>query len=110
MKRDYDTLREMLLRIEASENTVTGKNNVENYHIWLLRDGGFIEPIVEELKRGELICEVLKITPKGYDLLDTIRDNVIWKQAKEECIEKLGYLHFQAILAIMRNKINDKLK
>ena len=93
MKRNLDTLRYVLMTTENLDNNlvfvdnyVTDKYsfNEISFHISLLRDDGYIiaNPIVDTSSR---YCDylVIRLTNKGCDLLDTLRNDTIFNTVKK---------------------------
>ena len=93
MKRNLDTLRYVLMTTENLDNNlvfvdnyVTDKYsfNEISFHISLLRDDGYIvaNPIVDTSSR---YCDylVIRLTNKGCDLLDTLRNDSIFNTVKK---------------------------
>ena len=97
MKRDMELIRKILFYIE--ENYVAGKGAIdvkingytdgEIYeHCLLAFQSGLIqEPLVTSSLSGAS-CLVNSLTNAGYDYLDTIRDDSIWKKTKEAIAKK----------------------
>lgn len=96
MKRDLDLIREILLEIEK-ENTpnVSVENlfkkdfkkdseDILSEHILLLSEADFIDSMHETLENGKMIfVGNVRITWKGYEFLEQIRNDSIWKEAKQ---------------------------
>ena len=85
MQRDMDLIRKVLLAMEAGGNftdlNIEGYDQVQvNYHIWLLRDGGFIEghelPFVAGVPQGYAVT----LRWSGHDFLSAARSERIWVQ------------------------------
>lgn len=98
MKRDMDYIRELLLKIEKSEDYLTKddclicnkKMSEVEYHIWLLKEAGFINGIF--INADNHLHEVIikALTWDGQDYLDTMRDDKVWDQAKKVVKKTLG--------------------
>lgn len=102
MKRDMDLIREILLKIESSnengEFSINGySDDVIEYHLKLLRDAKFIDDytvnIIGEITTGQLTWE-------GNDYLDKVRDNSTWSKTKNIIKEKGLPLIFDTIKTI----------
>lgn len=98
MKRDMDLIRSLLLEIEGGRVSFStlSKETADTlgldpqealsreeaealeYHLDLLREAGFAEFI--ELSGG--YWQVERITWKGHEFIDSIRDPEIWRQTK----------------------------
>lgn len=105
MKRDLDLLRDIMIYLE--ENLVPGGNiqstNIslcdgsdEEYkklseHIKLLIEDGFIETSKPMMMGGFAIFIILRITSKGHDFLDALRNDTVWNNTKEKMKEIGGF-------------------
>lgn len=100
MKRNLDTLRYVLMTTENLDNNlvfvdnyVTDKYsfNEISFHISLLRDDGYIiaNPITDTSSR---YCDylVIRLTNKGCDLLDTLRNDGIFNTVKNKVFSTVG--------------------
>lgn len=99
-KRDFDLIRLILLRIEASplNSTITNSQlNVKDYeplivalHVEMLVDAGFIEATIPKTLAGITPDFIVhKINWEGYEFLDNARNDTVWKQFKSEA-KKIG--------------------
>jgi len=92
MERNMDLIREMLLRVAAdpkldgSKHFVFTKDNLEgysqeelNYHVDLLFEAGFVAGSPDSNPNPM----ISKLTWKGHEFVDTIRDSGIWNSVKE---------------------------
>jgi Hypothetical protein (DUF2513) len=97
MKRDMDLIRELLLKLEALEVSpgeieediplemveVSGFTNEQlAHHLRMLANGGFIEPN-PEMPVSTWIFKFRRITWKGHDFLDSVREQKIWEKTKK---------------------------
>jgi hypothetical protein len=98
MKRDMDLIRELLLKLEAIEVS-PGEINEEiplevvavsgftdkqlAHHLRMLADGGFIDTGTKEMPVSTWTFRFRKITWKGHDFLDSVRDQKIWEKTKK---------------------------
>jgi Hypothetical protein (DUF2513) len=96
MKRDMDTIRDLLLRIEAADYLPAGEPvmvtlrfdafvqpgedpNKLAYHMRLLIDEGLVKPTSI---RGPEFFGILGLTSRGHDFLDSVRDPAIWRKTR----------------------------
>jgi hypothetical protein len=49
------------------------------------------------------------ITWKGYDFLDGIRDDSVWKETKTTMMDKVGTLSFELIKAVSTQVLKHRL-
>ena len=104
MQRDMDMVRELLLRLEslhlpagsaeflsAREPPLAHEGDDPDsvaYHMRLLIDAELIDPTKTQ---GADSFGIRGLTWSGHELLDSIRDPVIWKQAKEGAKKAGGF-------------------
>lgn len=82
-----DTIRNILLQKEA-EQPIVGQNEIIVYHIGLLQQAGFVEAVTRNDHLGVISDAWIKsITWEGHDFLDAMRDDTIWKKAKDKFIK-----------------------
>ena len=106
MKRDMDLIREILLKIEEHDVNSPSSTNleIEGYsprevyeHARLMENAGLIEDAHFDLAGNTW---VQRITLSGYDYLDKVRDNTVWKKTKDVIKEKGLPLVFDTIKTI----------
>jgi hypothetical protein len=101
MKRDMDFVRDILLKIEGSNEGVTsikalglaesGTPAYERlaYHVeMLIEEAGFVRGVDASSMDGADWLN-LRLTWRGHEFLDTIRDPDIWRRTKQGA-EKVG--------------------
>lgn len=100
MKLEVDLVRQLLLHIEEdADRPISDLDNIEiegwteeqiQYHVVLLAEAGFIEASVngvpdnEDPSLAHVIYSVRRLTYKGHEFLDTVRDPAIWRKVKEK--------------------------
>ena len=109
MKRDLDLIREILLAIEkktddnfisAQELDITDHTDAEiSYHLLLLLDSGYI--VAKPLYGDNTVQAwfITRLTSKGCDYLDTVRDPKVWRYTKS-MIEKAGGVTLDVVAKI----------
>ena len=100
MKLKQDCVRYVLLNLEAQKIELTFNGASADqicsvlandkfseddiyYTLYQLWDGKFIDATVTKVKLGHWPMTVRSLTWKGHELLDNIRDDVVWKKTKE---------------------------
>lgn len=115
MKRDMDLIRNLLMRIEEFPPEINNKydytiafngfNSQEiNFHLNLLKDAGFIGGIIQKSiinKHRSINNETLELTWKGFEFLDSARDNTVWKKAKKTVSNKIQTVSFEVFMAVL---------
>lgn len=90
MKRDWDLIRKILLKLEEKADTKSLLQDTEikgfdpetvSYHFKLLHSAGLIEG-VDFSSMTELSYVALSLTWAGHEFLDKIRSDTIWNNIK----------------------------
>ena len=111
MKRDMDLIRDLLLRIEETPaNAHPDDIAVEGYdeaaineHLEMLIQDGFVAGKVNYSGMGDeriYLVVVKRLTWKGHDFVDTIRNDTVWKNTKRTILEKGGAMSLEIVSAI----------
>lgn len=114
MKRDFDLIRSILLDVEdfapGDSGTVQDYDGHDqrtvNHHSILLIEAGFLEGAIVG---GGARVIIHKMTWRGHDLLDAMRDESIWKKAKETVLPKVGGVALDVLLAWLVWQAKEKL-
>jgi DNA-binding transcriptional ArsR family regulator len=121
MVRNWDTVREILLALEAVK---TPNGNLRHdqvpgidpqdvaYHMRLLKEAGLIEALIKDSKSGNNQISIAladRLTWRGHELLDTIRQKTVWEKVKTFGKEKIGPLTFEAVMEIGKAVVKDAL-
>ena len=96
MQRNWEIIREILLKLEESNkanpfinaNSFNGFDEQEvAYNMRLLSEAGYIEAKIQNLNDGSGrigIALATKMTNSGHNLLDTIRNETVWRKIKDK--------------------------
>ena len=112
MKRNMDLVREILLRIEATEPGKAIRLDDSGYgeeeiglHVELMIEHGLIEgktiPSSDGPAHRILKYWIERMTWEGHDFLNAARHDSIWKKAKAKCLEATGGLAFDVLKACL---------
>ena len=114
MKRDWEVIRGLLIKIEQAQEgdgytfelpIVKQEEKIQQYHIELLLDAEFISGIPAfSFSHWELLN--VKLTWKGHDLLAHIQSSSIWEKIKEKAVDKGFDLSFHAVMKIANTLID----
>jgi hypothetical protein len=111
MVRDWDTIRAILLKLEACEqaNAYLAAGDVEGipeqevaYHMMILNEGHLIDARVLKSSAGDgriAHAQALRLTWEGHELLDKIRSDTLWNKIKSTVKDKGLDLTFDTIKA-----------
>lgn len=111
MKRDLDLIRTMLQRIEAATPgqltmdhlKIDGVDrDVVTYHAVLLHDADLIVGHFLSSQQSDLpiAYTIERLSWKGHEHLDAVRDPDTWKKTKEKLGEKLASVTIDVVAAV----------
>ena len=112
MIKNWEIIREILLRLEAAAtpNTVLNSKAIEGfpeqevaYNMRLLSSAGYINANILESKSGDgHIAAALarSLTNAGHELLDTIRNDSVWSKTKETFKTKGLDMTFDLVITV----------
>jgi hypothetical protein len=92
MKRDMDLIRLLLLRSVGDEKAarLVEKYDVPEraHHVALLQQAGFVDAVVTCDEYGQPTRAIVRgLTWQGHEFLDAMRDDTVWKKAKNKMIK-----------------------
>ena len=116
MKRDWDLVRTILVRIEELEpNTDLDANNVDGYddqvvasHTQMMEERGLIKGI-DTSNLGSLAFLASSLTWEGHELLDEIRNDTAWNSVKSGAKSKGVDLTIEVIKGLAKAYAKSKL-
>ena len=108
MKRDINLLRAILLQVEQEGNpeeplltalTIEGYDQpLVNEHVKLLIEAGYLEGELKYSTNNRILLTAIRsLTPKAYDFLDNIRNDMLWKRILERVSTTTGSASLQII-------------
>lgn len=112
MKRDWEIIRAILLKLEdaPTANTNLTPEKVSEfpaqevaYNMRLLDQAGYVKGKFLESKSGDgaiAAAIVLHMTNAGHELLDTIRSDTVWEKTKDTFKSKGLEMTFDLVLAV----------
>ena len=118
MKRDWDLVRDILLRTEslAPIESLTLRDFDEDkkylvaYHVKMLTDSGILHSIVSNnIGDQPTQFHVRELTWEGHEFLDSIRVERTWKKVKDFVKDKGGVMTFDVIKAVAANIIKGAM-
>ena len=120
MKRDWETIREILTTLEASERpnaAVDAKNfhqDMQNvaYNMRLLKNAGYIEAIMHESSEGDNLIDAAlatSLTNSGHDLLDMMSNDSMWTKIKEKIKSSGVNMTFDTVMLFGKKYIESAL-
>ena len=108
MKRDWDLVRSILQRLEEARNgevvDARGFDGHESslvaYHMAIMGEAGIIDARTHQDTSGFDMGLALRMTWKGHEFYDSIREDKVWNKVKQSAIEKGIELTFDLIGAL----------
>jgi len=106
MTRDWELVREILVKLEEKNDTKGGlrpeefqshSREVVSYHIKLLIQAGLVEGKCSEALGAPLYCFADSLTWEGHTFLDNIRNDNVWNKVKTVLKNKGIELTFESI-------------
>ena len=113
MIRDLDLIRTILFEIERNEDA-TGHGFIclhlpdysreqVSYHVRLLHEAKLIDA-VNASTLSSYVWHPSRLTWEGHELLDSARDENVWKRAKKKA-EEIGNLSLEVLKQILINHL-----
>lgn len=94
MKRDMDTIRHILLVASQADgplNAVDGVQQQDFYDaIVLLEEAGLAKATTREQSGVAKMAILFRLTWDGHELADSLRDDTLWKKAKDVVLKPSG--------------------
>lgn len=116
MKRDMDLIRSILLSIEANDKVDVdfGDEGRLAQHIILMNEDELVRGIIaQEVKRGKprvvQTMSYVRLTSRGHDLLDAIRDDEVWKKTQQDVAKVGGGVTLAILTALATEYLKQKL-
>lgn len=123
MKRDMELIRTIMLKIEESQQKVQKvtcdgvPQEIVNYNIMLMIDGGLLEGSYKPLKNGSMstpLIHIEKLTWEGHEFLDNLRKDQIWEKIKndfkESSMETIKQVSKDLALGFAKKQTQELLK
>lgn len=118
MKRDWDVIREVLLKVEegngdkeiSSEDFPEPERALVAYNMLLLREAGLVDGGGRDPSMGPPHAFVNRMTWEGHELLDSIRDDTAWNRIKETAKEKSVDLTIDTIKILAKAILESLLR
>jgi hypothetical protein len=121
MTRNWEIVREILLRLESTStpNAYVNANSFDElpeqevaYNMRLLSDAGYIDARIMNSSSGDgkiNAALALRLTSAGHDLLDTIRNESVWKKVKEKFTSTGLDMTFDLVVSVGKKIIEAML-
>lgn len=112
MKRNMNKVRELLIKIEETgvDDTYYTDDQEECYHLRIMKDGGLVEGWVADDGVDGMTAEITRMTWKGHEFLDAIRDDGVWEKVKTHFKEKGVGMTIDAICTVAGNILSAIVK
>jgi hypothetical protein len=110
MKRDMDLVRHILVETENAGLTGTDSAALSAgdwdeptvaRHVELMKEAGLIDAcVVSAMGAGPVRAVIDGLTWQGYDFLDAVRSETVWRETKSTIVEKVGTASFDVVKAV----------
>jgi hypothetical protein len=106
MQRDWDLIREILIRVEelSSLKNVIRANEFEgydedlvSYHMYLLEQANLVEGSIKKHQNTGIMALLSNLTWQGHEFLDAIRSDSVWNKLKAIASEKSISMPFEIV-------------
>lgn len=120
MKRNWDVIRKILLKVEAlpTEDSSLNSSDLNSegidsetgaYHMRLLIEAGMVKGVCNNAIMGPAICIAKSLTWSGHEFLDGIKRETVWNKVKETAREKGLDLSIDVIKAAAKAIVSQLL-
>jgi hypothetical protein len=120
VKRNWDTIREILTRLEEINpmeshlelTSFSAERAAEiSYHMELLIEAGLVEgQMTKYIGRKISAFFVSRLTWSGHEFLDAIRSNTVWEKTKKTIVSKGLALTFDLIKSVATDVAGSIIK
>jgi len=120
MKKDLDFVREILIKGEeisgegakpASQlEFSTDSEDKLGYHLYLLKDAGFINAGVRSNAKGTYKpVNIVSLTNEGHKFLDNIRNDTVWAKVKSKAKDKMSSVSLKVLASLAEDLIKNSI-
>lgn len=117
MRRDWDLIRKILLKIEDEQSGYAPELSIEGYtraqvgyHAWLLIEAGLAEGQRLDISDSEAPeGAITNLTWAGHDFAEAMRNDTGWKKAMGTVKEKVGSITFDILKQLLGSIIKAAL-
>ncbi len=109
MKRDMETVREILKEVEIAAPRQYGDPE-KVHHIAIMEEAGLLNATI--ITNGTGIpsqAVVLRLTWHGHDFLDASRNDVVWKKVMGKIVKTGASFTFAIVSELLKKEIGHKL-
>lgn len=120
MKRNWDTIRELLTKVEECcsrpvdsvrlASFPTGRDIEISYHMALLIEAGLVNGQISKSLNQEVNDFLARrLTWEGHEFLDSIRNDTVWAKTKNAFLDKGVEMSFDLVKAFAKELIKETL-
>jgi len=112
MKRNWDTIRELLIKVEGCTlptevvrlSQFPSERAAEiSYHMTLLIEAGLVKgQVAQTIDPGPKDFFAQRLTWQGHEFLDAIRSNTVWERTKKTFLEKGVEMTFDLVKSVAK--------
>lgn len=109
MKRDMDTVRQIVLAVREAQSGVGGIEGMDREvfaeHVRLLEEAGLMSAAVQVVQQRTTAAVAWRLTWAGQDFADAITSDTLWRKAKDNVIKPAGSWTFGVLLDYLKAEI-----
>lgn len=111
MNRDMDIVRRITLATaelgpgEQLQHLEDVEDDVFGIHVVWMKEAGLIQAIAEENMDGGIFAMVLRLTWDGCEFADAVRDDTLWRKAKENVLKPSASFTFRTLGEWLKTEI-----
>ena len=113
MKRDMDTIRQILLTVRESEKAISGIDGIAPAvffeHVRLLDEAGLVTAALQIVQNRTTASIVWRLTWAGQDFADAITSDTLWQKAKDNVLKPTGSWTFDVLKEWLKTEISQGL-
>jgi len=109
MKRDWELIREVLMRLDEKDAETHALNSEDfdehirreiTYQVELLEEAGLVDATIIEAMSDPPDFMAYRLTWRGHELLDAIRNETVWNKTKQSFISKGLSMTFDLVKSV----------
>ena len=116
MRRNLDLVRALLLEVEKNDDPyepitpkVAGFSELEvSYHIALMEEAGLVVAR-DRSAIGVFYWSATRLTFAGHELLDCVRDETVWNEAKHAVDAAAGGIALTVLRQVLIDRIAERI-
>lgn len=115
MKRDMDVIRKIVLAVDNAPGVVSSVDGIDedifNYHAYLLIEADLAKGRAMNVDQSvnPVVVDIFRLTWAGHDFADAIKDDTIWKKAKENVMKPAASWSFGILVEYLKMEAKARI-